>query len=449
MTRPPTAPHAHRVELPSSAPHVRLTAGLGSVGQKTWNVRRPVTLIGSRRQSHIVLHGPDINRAHCVIVNTGAHVLLKDLGSGSGTWRGEERVDLVVLSDGDVIRLGQTSIQVAIQTPVETSDDSDCGIAYVDPTCFDQTVILREAGTKNQTRLDAAVACIGRSQDVDVRVDDPQVSLAHAVIFQFGAAVAIFDLGSRTGTRVDGEVCPISLLRDRARIQIGPAAFVVSVPDAVHTPANEPTPPTEAEPPAVTAAPPARPASPRTRWPNPLRDPPPSAEEPGQTSAAAAALAQPEDLGNRAVRALGDIESDIAALQASMTKSWDRLNEVPLDGDASADGAALRSADLDAREAELDKRDAELRGLLLDLTRQYEQLVAREGDLPGALKKLRAEQKELLTLRQSLEQREQDLLQREDDLQRRERAVAQRWGRVSAAKAAGPVTKTFRHSHGG
>ncbi len=44
------------VELPSTAPLVRITAGFGSAGQKTWNLRRPVTLLGARRPAHIVLH---------------------------------------------------------------------------------------------------------------------------------------------------------------------------------------------------------------------------------------------------------------------------------------------------------------------------------------------------------------------------------------------------------
>ncbi len=72
--------------LPSSAPLVRITAGIGSAGQKTWNLRRTVTLIGSHRPAHIVLHDRDVSGAHCVIVNTGTDILLKDLRSREGTF---------------------------------------------------------------------------------------------------------------------------------------------------------------------------------------------------------------------------------------------------------------------------------------------------------------------------------------------------------------------------
>ncbi|MBI4718161.1 MAG: hypothetical protein HY763_10180 [Planctomycetes bacterium] len=60
----------HELELPATAPFVRITAGVGSASQKTWNIRRPVTLIGSTRPAHIVLHDRDVSNAHCVIVNT-------------------------------------------------------------------------------------------------------------------------------------------------------------------------------------------------------------------------------------------------------------------------------------------------------------------------------------------------------------------------------------------
>src|SRR3990172_11824147 len=118
------------VELPAGAPQIRVTAGAGSAGQKTWTLRRPVTVIGSRRPAHIVLHDEDISNAHCVIVNTGSEVLLKDLHTSSGTQLNKTRVNLAVLADGDVITLGDTTIQVAIQFPESNLDDSGFGMKF-------------------------------------------------------------------------------------------------------------------------------------------------------------------------------------------------------------------------------------------------------------------------------------------------------------------------------
>ncbi|MEK7757552.1 MAG: FHA domain-containing protein, partial [Planctomycetota bacterium] len=130
------------VELPTDAPLIRITTGMGSAGQKTWNLRRPVTVIGSRRPAHIVLHDEDMSNAHCVIVNTGTEVLLKDLHTSSGTQLNKTRVNLAVLADGDVITLGDTTIQVAIQVPDGGSDDSGFGMKFADPTKFPGPVSL-------------------------------------------------------------------------------------------------------------------------------------------------------------------------------------------------------------------------------------------------------------------------------------------------------------------
>ena len=80
-----------------------------------------MTVIGSRRPAHIALHDAGICDAHCVIVNTGKDVLLKDLHTPGGTCCKTSRVDLTVLKDGDVITVGETTVQVAINHPKEPS----------------------------------------------------------------------------------------------------------------------------------------------------------------------------------------------------------------------------------------------------------------------------------------------------------------------------------------
>ncbi len=100
--------------LSTDAPSVRVTAGADSVGRKTWNLKRPVTILGSQRRSHIVIRGPEVSRSHCVIVNTGSDVFLKDLHTTAGTRCNGRPIDLVHLTDGDVITVGQTRIEIEI-----------------------------------------------------------------------------------------------------------------------------------------------------------------------------------------------------------------------------------------------------------------------------------------------------------------------------------------------
>ena len=146
------------LQLPATAPLVRVTAGIGSAGQKTWNLRRPVTLIGAKRPAHILLHDAQISNAHCVLVNTGSELLLKDLKTSDGTYCNEERIDLVVLKDGDVIRMGSTNIQVAIQLPEGRPDDSGCGLSYADPTEFALPLDVQLMYTEMKWTIEPAVA---------------------------------------------------------------------------------------------------------------------------------------------------------------------------------------------------------------------------------------------------------------------------------------------------
>ena len=195
--------HVPKIELPSTAPQVRITAGMGSVAQKTWNLRRPVTLIGSRRPAHIVLHASDISPAHCVIVNTGRDVLLKDLYTSSGTLCNDASVDLRVLRDGDVITVGTNRIQVAIQAPQRTSDDLDAGSNPVDPTAVHAPVAITLIHTDQQWSVERPVALIGRHESAEILLDDERVSRRHAIFFRFMDGLAVFDIGGENGILVN------------------------------------------------------------------------------------------------------------------------------------------------------------------------------------------------------------------------------------------------------
>jgi len=221
------------VTLPDSAPLVRVTAGVGSAGQKTWNLRRPVTLIGSSRPAHIVLHDKDISKAHCVIVNTGTDVLVKDLRTSSGTKCNREPIDIAVLADGDVITIGSNNIQVAINLPEGSADDSGAGLQYADPVKFTHPVDVRLMHTDRQWTIEDAVVLVGRHERATIQLDHDDVSMRHAVIFRFGDRPAVFDLGARTGIWVSGKRSSISLLADGDCVTVGPFGLSIGSPDSV------------------------------------------------------------------------------------------------------------------------------------------------------------------------------------------------------------------------
>jgi two-component system response regulator AtoC len=67
-------------------------------------------------------------------------------------------------------------------------------------------VVRRPDGTQVIDVDDGAEIIVGRSSTATVRVDDPKVSREHARILRRGDALELVDLGSRNGTRVNGNV---------------------------------------------------------------------------------------------------------------------------------------------------------------------------------------------------------------------------------------------------
>ncbi len=77
---------------------------------------------------------------------------------------------------------------------------------------------------------DGAAVTIGRMEDNVVAIDHERVSRHHARIRRRGASISIRDLGSRNGTRVNGE--PVSgrkSLENGDEISIGPVSMVVGI----------------------------------------------------------------------------------------------------------------------------------------------------------------------------------------------------------------------------
>ena len=399
MTMIPANAREPSLELPTTAPILRITAGAGSAGQKTWNIRRPVTLIGARRPAHIVVHDRDVSKAHCVIINTGSDVLIKDLHTALGTRRNGMTVELALLEDGDVIQVGNTRIQVAIRVPDGGQSDSDCGEKFVEPTQFAEPVRFALKHTDLTWSVRDAVALIGRHEQAEVRLDHPDVSTRHAVLFRLGDQPALYDLGSRTGTTVGGQPLLASLLRDGDLAGIGPCLLQLGTSlappslDAEHSGGNGSTP-------AVRVC---------------------------------EGLVVDSRIPDVSSGSFDDIERELGALQANIAGAWTRLNEWESklrEDDAKPEE---QERDLDRWEAELEAKDAALRGQLHDLTQYAQEIADREKQLAESLAQVRREQEKLTLEQVQLVEREDDVARRSAELQRREHVLAQRWARLLAA----------------
>lgn len=227
--------------LTSQSPRIRATVGAGTAAQKTWNLRRPVTVIGSNPQAAIVLAHPAAAKAHCVIVNTTDAVILKDLSGENSTLCNGRPVDLVVLNDGDVIQIADLRIQLAIQSPKAGNEKTGVAMSFCDPLRTPEPIVIRDIAGERFWTVDTVVAAVGRQPDTAIHLDHPDVSLAHAVFFYFGQTPVVCDLGSRTGTWINGKREPIAFLKAGDRVRIGPFESEVVSPGQTTFSEGEPT----------------------------------------------------------------------------------------------------------------------------------------------------------------------------------------------------------------
>ena len=78
---------------------------------KKYNLENPTLVIGRSSKCDIQIDQESVSRNHAKIVNSGARILVKDLGSTNGTYVNEQVVEEWILRDGDLIKIGRTILK--------------------------------------------------------------------------------------------------------------------------------------------------------------------------------------------------------------------------------------------------------------------------------------------------------------------------------------------------
>jgi hypothetical protein len=82
--------------------------------EKAYPMRAITVTIGRSDQCDIAVKDSSMSGRHAEISKINGEIRVKDMGSANGIWLNGERVDDVELFDGDVLRLGQTSIRIDV-----------------------------------------------------------------------------------------------------------------------------------------------------------------------------------------------------------------------------------------------------------------------------------------------------------------------------------------------
>ncbi len=203
--------------LSARAPRLHLTAGAGhdAVFAET---TQPVTLIGSRRDCDLFIGHSDVSKIHCALVNTGVSIIATDLCSRSGTFVNGQQISIATLHPEDELRVGSELVEVRFLEP----EDDSARLATRENEADDTlTGVLRLTAAEQQYELTKLPAVIGRRHICRIVLDTPDVSLAHALLFTIEGQPAIYDLGSRSGTYLNGERVMLAWLHDGDQLCIG------------------------------------------------------------------------------------------------------------------------------------------------------------------------------------------------------------------------------------
>jgi phosphoserine phosphatase RsbU/P len=191
-------------------------------------------LIGREADCDLCIDHPAVSRHHAAISVVGGSASVEDLGSRHGTrvnGRALAAQTIAEMREGDVIHIGPHALRVRL-----SGSDAD-GEIKIDGTATMAAFSARSRGMPleivNDSRPESAPIAlrpglrliVGRLADCDIFVDDPAVSRQHAAIAVTAMGATVEDLGSRHGTRVNGQFVrsgrPVELSEGDV-LQVGP-----------------------------------------------------------------------------------------------------------------------------------------------------------------------------------------------------------------------------------
>jgi pSer/pThr/pTyr-binding forkhead associated (FHA) protein/archaellum component FlaC len=355
----------HGPTFPPDAPTLSLSAE-GPEGTVRCILSRPVSLLGARRDCHLPLPHPDISKIHAAVVWTGAAFIVRDLASRTGTRLNGRSIRSAPLRPADVLEIGPVKIRADATAPYpQPPAESDDGLRLPAPVAF-------EFGGRRIETCDNALV-IGRRHTADLVIDNPDVSVAHALVFAFDGRLALCDLGSRSGTLLNGQRIESAFLRDQDVIEIGGEKLLV-------------------------------------RWTGPKPGPAEVSPAPGSACPDASDPQQTEDL-----------DQTIALVQSQLGAACARIMQ--------------RTRELQERERKLEARELALEQARREADQRISAAAAQAAALEQQRKALETERQALERLRGELQEQKSCLDQRQAEVTQQEEALRQQAAKLEATSA--------------
>jgi ABC-type multidrug transport system ATPase subunit/ABC-type multidrug transport system permease subunit len=181
-------------------------------------VAGPGIRIGRLPECDVTIASSAVSREHAQIKPVPGGYWIVDLNSRNGTQVNGERIrgESRWLVNGDTVLIGGEALRFL--TGQETRFESSP---------------LPLMATTHAIQFPGDRMTIGRDSGNDVVLEDPNVSRFHAEVVRTDERIEVRDLGSRNGTRLDGELTRRATLRTGSEIGIGPYRLIFDGADFV------------------------------------------------------------------------------------------------------------------------------------------------------------------------------------------------------------------------
>ncbi len=207
---------------------------------KEMALQADVVTVGRGVDNDIVLEARRASRNHLEIVRREGTFYVVDKDSGNGTLLNGEEISETAIKTGDVIAVGEATIEFA---ETEQTTPSGTPIPGSKVGCLVGTAGSVEG---KRFRLDKKQITIGRNEEADVVLLDPRSSRNNTRIKRDGELYVVEDLHSANGTTINDVGISKQPLAEGDTLTIGDAAFHFEFVDMEGVPATSEQPAAEA-----------------------------------------------------------------------------------------------------------------------------------------------------------------------------------------------------------
>ena len=212
-----------------------LAVTTGSRKGQTYQLRIGDNSLGRGAENDMVIEDNVVSRSHAMVRVRDDQMVLVDLGSRGGTKVAGKTLVGKSIASGGVVRIGQTTLNLV---EVEAGAPAPGPVSSAAETMVEKQGAGAGAVMIVQSGPDAGKSfplvhgdnAVGRDPGGEVVLSDDAVSRRHALIRNEQDKIIVFDLGSRTGTQVDGEPLRGHVLSAGETITLGSTELVLMQP---------------------------------------------------------------------------------------------------------------------------------------------------------------------------------------------------------------------------